>query len=93
MEGAALGGDDNYEAEFTWVAFFCCLTAASGGALFGYDNGEHLRQLDLLRCRMHGRLEGLSAFGRPDLESLRGTLRVSARRCDGRCDFHGRFSG
>ena len=39
MEGAAPGGNDNYEAEFTWTAFFCCLTAASGGALFGYDNG------------------------------------------------------
>ena len=30
-----------YNAEFTWVAFLCCLIAASGGALFGYDNGEH----------------------------------------------------
>jgi len=28
-----------YNADFTWVAFFCCLIAASGGALFGYDNG------------------------------------------------------
>ena len=41
MEGAigdgAVGG---YNADFTWTAFFCCLTAASGGALFGYDNGK-----------------------------------------------------
>ena len=29
-----------YNAEFTWVAWWCCLIAASGGALFGYDNGE-----------------------------------------------------
>ena len=41
MEGAAPAGGEIYEAEFTWVAFFCCLTAASGGALFGYDNGAH----------------------------------------------------
>lgn len=39
---AAGGGNvQGYNAEFTWVAFFCCLIAASGGALFGYDNGEH----------------------------------------------------
>ena len=37
---AAGGGNVQvYNAEFTWVAFFCCLIAASGGALFGYDNG------------------------------------------------------
>lgn len=30
-----------YNAEFTWVVFWCCLIAASGGALFGYDNGKH----------------------------------------------------
>ena len=41
MEGGiALGGkSEGLEAQFTWTAFLCCLTAASGGALFGYDNG------------------------------------------------------
>ncbi|DBB00261.1 TPA: Transcription factor stp1 [Trebouxia sp. C0004] len=33
------GNVQGYNADFTWVAFFCCLIAASGGALFGYDNG------------------------------------------------------
>ncbi|DBA80098.1 hypothetical protein WJX79_008133 [Trebouxia sp. C0005] len=33
------GAVEGYNAQFTWTAFFCCLTAASGGALFGYDNG------------------------------------------------------
>lgn len=28
-----------YNAVFTWTAFFCCLSASAGGALFGYDNG------------------------------------------------------
>ena len=38
---AAGGGNvQGYNAEFTWVSFLCCLIAASGGALFGYDNGE-----------------------------------------------------
>ena len=50
-----------YNAEFTWVAFLCCLIAASGGSLFGYDNGEHqlwsacahafALWIDRLRCR------------------------------------------
>ena len=40
MEGAiGDGAVEGYNAQFTWTAFFCCLTAASGGALFGYDNG------------------------------------------------------
>ena len=42
MEGGvgSGGGGEGYQAQFTWTAFLCCLTAASGGALFGYDNGE-----------------------------------------------------
>lgn len=41
MEGAiGDGAVEGYNADFTWTAFFCCLTAASGGALFGYDNGR-----------------------------------------------------
>lgn len=41
------GNVQGYNAEFTWVAFLSCLIASSGGALFGYDNGELLfaRQL------------------------------------------------
>ena len=40
---AAGGGNvEGYIAQFTWTAFFCCLIAASGGALFGYDNGADL---------------------------------------------------
>ena len=41
------GNVQGYSAEFTWVAFLSCLIASSGGALFGYDNGELLfsRQL------------------------------------------------
>ena len=42
MFNLAAGGGNihGYNAEFTWVAFLCCLIAASGGALFGYDNGN-----------------------------------------------------
>ena len=40
---AGSGGNvQGYNAEFTWVAFLCCLMASSGGALFGYDNGKSL---------------------------------------------------
>lgn len=46
MEGAVGDGAvEGYNAQFTWTAFFCCLTAASGGALFGYDNGTSSSQL------------------------------------------------
>ena len=48
MEGGDIAGGnvEAYKAEFTWIAFFCCLVAASGGALFGYDNGELHAQRD-----------------------------------------------
>ena len=55
MEGAiGDGAVDGYNAQFTWTAFFCCLTAASGGALFGYDNGTPFAPNQLARkarCR------------------------------------------
>lgn len=31
--------DQSYTANFTWYMFFSCVVAASGGALFGWDNG------------------------------------------------------
>jgi hypothetical protein len=31
--------DKSYTANFTWYMFFSCVVAASGGALFGWDNG------------------------------------------------------
>lgn len=50
MEGAiGDGAVEGYNAQFTWTAFFCCLTAASGGALFGYDNGMSFNPSQLSR--------------------------------------------
>ena len=55
MEGAiGDGAVEGYNAQFTRTAFFCCLTAASGGALFGYDNGMSFAPNQLARkarCR------------------------------------------
>ncbi|KAK9914909.1 hypothetical protein WJX75_002176 [Coccomyxa subellipsoidea] len=41
MAGGAVAGDSEkaYTANFTWYMFFSCTVAASGGALFGWDNG------------------------------------------------------
>lgn len=47
MEGGVPGTNGaGYEAKFTWTAFLCCLCASSGGALFGYDNGQSIELSD-----------------------------------------------
>ncbi|CAL5221511.1 g3716 [Coccomyxa viridis] len=42
MAGGAVssaGTERTFTANFTWYMFFSCVVAASGGALFGWDNG------------------------------------------------------
>ncbi len=43
------GKVQGYNAEFTSVAFLCCLIAASGGALFGYDNGTSNSSISVVK--------------------------------------------